>query len=144
MHGKNTYYHQRVHRSDLRWLNPSGEYGNRAEKMHFRRPRGLAVAFLYLDLYFPCIIYTAFLVNRYSTCAERINTLLRLPKPACSHPLRFPSTPFDEPRRKVNRFYMVEQPRLYIREEHIVRVAYVCTRSRNDTKHSLQLNRWIS
>lgn len=72
----------------------------------------------YLDLYFPYIICAAFLVNRYSVCIRRINTLQRLPKLLCSHLLHLPShLPTNVWR--VNKFYMVEEPR----RERISKVA---------------------
>lgn len=52
------------------------------------------------------------LVNRYSTYVRKINTLQRLPKPACSH-LLHPSPPsrLSTSERRVNKFYMVEESR---------------------------------
>lgn len=51
------------------------------------------------------------LVNRYSTCVRKINTLQRLPKSACSHLLHPPSR-LSTSEWRVNKFYMVEEPRL--------------------------------
>lgn len=94
----------------------------------------------YLDLCLPYIICTAFLVNRCYTCARRINTLLRLPKPARNHLLRFHSR-LSTSRRMVNRFYMAEEPRdtVHTREEH--KAKYTCAREVATTRNILR--NWI-
>ena len=48
------------------------------------------------------------LVNWYSTYDWKINTLQRLPKPACSH-LLHPPLRLSTSERRVNKFYMVEE-----------------------------------